>query len=143
MAQTPVMLCSSTVTVCLADAKVQAPPEIDDRHYSQTIKGLMVVVGSASLVLFWMTVYWSAKAGLWLLSLFGSYGCYATAVLVVYLVVSFARAFRAVQPLPHMPAVRDKGVNGIEPVHASKAGPDATAGGSTGNSGSGHASFAS
>ncbi|KAL0044907.1 hypothetical protein WJX82_001789 [Trebouxia sp. C0006] len=27
----------------IEDAKVQAPPEIDDRHYSQTIKGLMVV----------------------------------------------------------------------------------------------------
>ena len=103
----------------------------------------MVVVGSASLVLFWMTVYWSSKAGLWLLSLFGIYKSYATAVLVVYLVVSFARAFRAVQPLPYMPAVCDKGVNGIELVHASKAGPDATSGGSTGNDGSGHASFAS
>ena len=94
------MLCSSTATICLADAKVQAPPEIDDRHYSQTTKALMVAVGSASLVLLWTTVYWSAKAGLWLLSLFGIYKSYATALSVVYLAVSFARAFRAVELLP-------------------------------------------
>lgn len=129
--------------LCTADAKVQAPPEIDDRHYSHTTKALMVLVGSASLVLFWTTAYWSAKFGLWLLNLFGSYKSYVTTAVVIYLAVSFARAFRTVQPLPYMPAVSYRGVNGGEPVHANRTGPGAQAKPSAGNDGSGHASFAS
>ena len=123
-----------------AEAKVQAPPEIDDRHYSQMTKALMVVVGSASLVLFWTTVYWSAKAGLWVLNLFGSYKSYATAVLAVYLAVSFARAFVPVQPLPYMPPSSDMNINGWTAVKAPKLGLDVSSGG---NDGSGHASVAS
>lgn len=103
----------------------------------------MVVVGCASLVLFWTTTYWTVRFGLWILSLFGSYRPHATAVLLVYLAVSFARAFRAVQPLPYMPPVSNLGVNGAEHVHASKAGPDVQPIGKTGNDGSGHASFVS
>ncbi|KAL3151188.1 hypothetical protein ABBQ38_013042 [Trebouxia sp. C0009 RCD-2024] len=65
------------------DAKVQAPPEVDDRHHTRLTKALMVLVGSFSLVWFWTTVYWSARIGL--LSMFGSLRPHVKGMLVVFL----------------------------------------------------------
>lgn len=130
-----------TASFDFADAKLQAPPEIDDRHYPRLTKALMVLVGSLSLVLFWTTVYWSARFGLWLLSLFGSLRPHVTAVLVVYLAVSFVRSFRPSQPLPHIPAVGQQGEKGPQSVDASRVDPRPTA--SAGNDGDGHAAFTS
>ena len=126
------LLNSSDVT--FADAKVQAPPEIDDRHYTRLTKALMVLVGSLSLVLFWTTVYWSARFGLWLLSMFGSLRPHVTGMLVVYLAVSFVRSFRSSQPLPHTPAVGQQSARTghyVEPSEAASPGTD----------GGGHAAF--
>lgn len=103
----------------------------------------MVIVGSLSLVLFWTTVYWSARFGLWILTLFGSLRPHVTGVLVVYLAVSFLRSLRASQPLPHIPAVSQQNASGAHAVGASKMGPDAVSGGSSGNDGGGHAAFSS
>lgn len=97
----------------------------------------MVLVGSLSLVLFWMTVYWSARFGLWLLSLFGSLRPHVTAVLVVYLAVSFVRSFRPCQPLPHIPAVGQQSAGAGQSVEPAR--PAA----SSGNDGNGHADFTS
>ena len=124
-----------------ADAKVQAPPEIDDRHYPRLTKALMVLVGSLSLVLFWTTVYWSSRFGLWLLSLFGSLRPHVTAVLVVYLAVSFVRSCRPSQPLPHISAVGQQSARGAQFVNASRA--EARPPASSGNVSSGHAAFTS
>ena len=126
-----------------ADARVQAPPEIDDRHYTRITKALMLAVGSASLVLFWATTYWSVRFGWWLLSFFGSFRPHATAVFAVYLAVTFARASRPVQPLPYMPPVKDQGINGSNAVQSSQSGPKTVSGPNAGNNGSGHASFVS
>ena len=134
-------LSASIASVDFADAKVQAPPEVDDRHYPQLTKALMVLVGSLSLVLFWTTVYWSARFGLWLLSLFGSLRPHVTAVLVVYLAVSFVRSFQPSQPLPHIPAVGQQSVRGGQSVDPSRVGARPTA--SSGNDGNGHAAFTS
>ncbi|KAL3151167.1 hypothetical protein ABBQ38_013029 [Trebouxia sp. C0009 RCD-2024] len=117
------------------DAKVQAPPEVDDRHYTRLTKALMVLVGSFSLVLFWTTVYWSARFGLWLLSMFGSLRPHVTGMLVVYLAVSFVRSFRPSQPLPHIPALGQQSARNGHFVEPSKAA-------SSGNAGGGHAAFA-
>lgn len=99
----------------------------------------MVLVGSLSLVLFWTTVYWSAKLGLWLLSLFGSLRPHVTGMLVVYLAVSFVRSFRLSQPLPHIPAVGQQSARDGQSVEASKEDTWPTA--SSGNDGGGHAAF--
>ena len=101
----------------------------------------MVVVGSVSLVLFWTTVYWSARFGLLVLSLFGSLRPHVTGVLVVYLAVSFLRSLRASQPLPHIPAVSQQTASGAHAVGASTLGPDAMSGVSSGNDGGSHAAF--
>ena len=122
-----------------ADAKVQPPPEIDDRHYPRLTKALMLLVGSLSLVLFWTTVYWSARFGLWLLSLFGSLRPHVTAVLVVYLAISFVRSFRPCQPLPHIPAVGQQNARVGQSVDPSRVDARPTA--SSGNDGNGHAAF--
>ena len=104
----------------------------------------MVIVGSLSLGLFWTTVYWSARFGLWILSLFGSFQPYITGVLVVYLAISFLRSFRPSQPLPHIPAVGQQGARGATAgVGLGSSGPDARSKASSGNDGGGHAAFAS
>lgn len=98
----------------------------------------MLLVGSMSLVLFWATVYYTAKVTSWLLSFFGSYQPHAVALLAVYLVVSFIRAWQPVKPLPYIPPVRTNDTNGTEPVRASGQGTDVQ-GGSHSNLGCSHA----
>ena len=99
----------------------------------------MLLVGSLSLVLFWTTVYWSARFGLWLLSLFGSLRPHVTAVLVVYLAISFVRSFQPSQPLPHIPAVGQQNAKGGQSEDPSTVDARPTA--SSGNDGSGHSAF--
>ena len=127
----------------IADARVQAPPEIDDRHYTRITKALMLVVGSASLVLFWATTYWSVRFAWWLLSFFGGFRPHATAVVAVYLGATLARAFRPVQPLPYMPPVSGKGSNGVSTLQSKQAGPDTRPGSNAGNNDDSHAAFVS
>ena len=122
-----------------ADAKDRKPPEIDNRDYPLHTKALMVIVGSLSLVLFWGTVYYTAKSASWLLSFFGSYKPHVIAVLAVYLAASFIRAWQPVKPLPYVPPVKKSDTNGIEAVQASGQGTDVQ-GPSSDNIGSSHAS---
>ena len=125
-----------------ADAKDRKPPEIDNRDYPPLTKALMVLVGSLSLVLFWGTVYYTAKSASWLLSFFGSYKPHVIAVIAVYLAVSFIRAWQPVKPLPYVPPVKKSDTNGFEAVRASDVGTDIQ-GPSRDNVGSSHASVTS
>lgn len=103
----------------------------------------MLLVGSASLVMFWATTYWLVRFGWWLLSSFGSYRPHATAVVAVYLAMTLARAFRPIQPLPHIPPVSDTAVNGAQAVPSRGSRPHLKSGSNSGNNASGHASFVS
>lgn len=125
-----------------ADAKDRKPPEIDNRHYPPHTKALMLLVGSLSLVLFWGTVFYTAKLVSWLLSFFGSYKPHVIAVLAVYLAVSFIRAWQPVKPLPFVPPVKKSDTNGLEPIQASGQGADVQEA-SRDNVGSSHASMTS
>lgn len=121
-----------------ADAKEKQPPEIDNRYYPLHTKALMVLVGSLSIILFWGSIYLTAKLASWSLSLFGSFRPHVMAVLAVYLAVSFIRAWRPVRPLPYVPPVKQTNSNVITPAKASSIHTDMQERGSD-NVGSSHA----
>ena len=112
-----------------ADAHVQPIPDIDDRDYPPHTKALMVLVGSLSILLLFSVVYWSLRLLAWTLSLFGTYQASATGLLLVYLAMSFARAFQPVQPAPYIAPVSSN----AQPVKPTETGPDVSADGHNAN----------
>ena len=89
----------------------------------------MVLVGSLSIVLLFCVVYWTFRVLAWTLSLFGAYQASATGLLLVYLAISFARAFQPVQPAPHIAPVSSS----AQPVKPNEKGPDVSANGHNAN----------